>query len=292
MKKIFTLIALCMMAVASKAAITVYVQAETAPHLWAWNTGGDIFKAEGWPGHTMTEKTTVQDTEFWYYTFDESITTVSILFNDGGANGPVKQTKDFNGITADRYFTYDGASTAVDVTEQYGGTIPDAKVEKLTLKGNHDDWAADVEFEVVEAGKSFRLSIDVSEYTFAEGFWRFKIRPNAADWVGYSMLYDLEAEGDPDGVAWLAQAATNDNIEIDLEDENLHGKAFVFDASWAGGKDAAAGWTLAVKEGTSGINTVVNENATNRVFYNLGGQRIADNYRGLVVTKGKKMLKK
>ena len=106
--------------------ITIYVQADEAPYLWAWNGLGinsvNIF-SEPWPGRQFTEKKTVQGTEFWCYTFDGSNIPINILFNDGGANGPVEQTEDINGITADRYFTYDGVSTYVDVTEQYGGTI-------------------------------------------------------------------------------------------------------------------------------------------------------------------------
>ena len=290
MKKIFTLIAMCMMAVASQAAITVYVQAEVAPHLWAWVGSTNVF-SEAWPGPQMTEKKTVQGTEFWYYTFDETITTVNILFNDGGANGSVKQTKDINGITTDRYFTYDGGSNAVDVTEQYGGTVPDAEVNSLSLKGNHDEWAADVMFEVVEAGKSFRLVVDASAFELAEGFWRFKIRPNAADWVGYSQVYDLEQE-EPDGKSWLAQAAADDNFEIDMEDTSLTSKVFTFNASWAGGKDAAIGWTLTVENGTAdGIKDLRLAN-DNKQCYNLAGQSVKANYRGIVVMNGKKMMVK
>ena len=286
MKKIFTLIAMCMMAVASQAAITVYVQADEAPYLWAWNGSGNIFTV-AWPGPQMTEKKTVQGTEFWYYTFDETITTVNFLFN----NGAGKQTKDINGVTTDRYFTYDGANSYTDVTEQYGGTVPDAEVNSLSLKGNHDEWAADVMFEVVEASKSFRLVVDASAFELAEGFWRFKIRPNAADWVGYSQVYDLEQE-EPDGKSWLAQAAADDNFEIDMEDTSLTSKVFTFNASWAGGKDAAQGWTLTVENGTAdGIKDLRLAN-DNKQCYTLAGQSVKANYRGIVVMQGKKMMVK
>lgn len=287
MKKIFTLIAMCMMAVASQAAITVYVQAEVAPYLWAWNASGDVFKAQGWPGLQLTEKKTVQGTEFWYYTFDETITTVSILFN----NGSGKQTGNITGLTTDRYFTYDGDNSYTDVTEQYGGTVPDAEVNSLSLKGNHDGWAADVMFEVVEAGKSFRLVVDATNFNLAEGFWRFKIRPNADDWVGYSQVYDLEQE-EPDGKSWLAQAAADDNFEIDMEDTSLTSKVFTFNASWAGGKDATQGWTLTVENGTAdGIKDLRLAN-DNKQCYNLAGQSVKANYRGIVVMNGKKMMVK
>ena len=289
MKKIFTLIAMCMMAIASQAAITVYVQAEAAPHLWAWTSSGNVF-TEAWPGPQMTEKKTEQGTEFWYYTFDETITNVSILFNDGALPN-AKQTGNISGITTDRYFTYDGATNYTDVTEQYGGVVPDAEVNSLSLKGNHDGWAADVMFEVVEAGKSFRLVVDASAFELAEGFWRFKIRPNADLWVGYSQVYDLEQE-EPDGKSWLAQAAADDNFEIDMEDTSLTSKVFTLTASWAGGKDASIGWTLTVENGTAdGIKDLRLAN-DNKQCYNLAGQSVKANYRGIVVMNGKKMMVK
>lgn len=292
MKKIFTLIAMCMMAIASQAAITIHVQAEKAPHLWAWVGSTNVF-SEQWPGPQMTEKKTVQGTEFWYYTFDETITTVNILFNDGGADGPVKQTKDINGITTDRYFIYDGAQTATDVTTQYGGEVPDAKVESLFLKGNQQDemWTGEIEFQVVEAGKSFKLVVDASDFAPAENLWKFKIRPNNQEWVGYSMVYDLEQE-EPDGKNWLEQAINDDNFQIDLESTDLNGKVFTFSATWAGGTDAAQGWTLTVENGTAdGIKDLRLAN-DNKQCYNLAGQSVKANYRGIVVMNGKKMMVK
>ncbi len=173
MKKILLLFLVAMTAMTSQAAITVYVQAEKAPYIWAWGNSGNIF-SEAWPGPQLTEKKTVknsvtgEDTEFWYYTFDESITTVNILFNNGGegdAHVDVKQTKDINGITTDRYFTYDGESGWTDITEQFGGEIPDAEVTSLLLVGNNNNWGNEggepIVFDVVEAGKKFHATIDL-----------------------------------------------------------------------------------------------------------------------------------
>lgn len=106
------------MALAANAAITIHVKADVAPYLWAWY-GSNNLLPDSWPGHHMTDKKTVHGTEFWYYTFDESITCVSILLNDGGEHGPVHQTGDIYNIIKDRYFFYDGNATAEDVTDQY-----------------------------------------------------------------------------------------------------------------------------------------------------------------------------
>ena len=113
MKKIFTLIVMSVMALAVNAQITIYVQAAEAPHFWAWTSAGNVF-SEDWPGPVLTEKKTVQGTEFWYYTFSADVTSVSIIFNNGAGG----QTGNITGVTSDRYFTYDGNSTYEDVTEQ------------------------------------------------------------------------------------------------------------------------------------------------------------------------------
>ena len=277
MKKIFTLIAALAVTAAMQAAITIYVQATYAPYLWAW-VGSTNLMTEDWPGHQLTDKKTVQGTEFWYYTFAEDVTTVNILFN----NGAGKQTGDINGITTDRYFTYDGEAAFTDVTEQYGGVVPDAEVTSLSVKGNQDNWADDVLFTVVEAGKSFRLVIDLSSNTVPENLWKFKIRPNAQDWVGYSQVTLT-------GTAVVGQAAADDNFEIDLETE---GKQFTLTATWAGGKDASAGWTLNVDKGNAaGINAITsNGKLANGAIYNLAGQRVSNNYRGIVIKDGKKVM--
>ncbi len=243
-----------MMAMTSQAAITVYVQAEEAPYIWAWGGSGNIFSV-AWPGPQLTEKKTVtntttgEPTEFWYYTFDESITLVNILFNNGG-EGPthldVKQTKDINGITTDRYFTYDGASGWTDITEQFGGEIPDAEVQSLILVGNHNEWSGEnpYTFDVIESGKTFKgtITIDLTGMEITDNLWQFKIRPNAQGWVGYYENVTINAP------EWCYESMADGNFEVDLEADAVvaNGPKFKIDAEWAGGKDYEWGWTVSV----------------------------------------------
>lgn len=260
MKKLLLSLFMAMTAIASQAAITVYVQAEKAPYIWAWGGSGNIFSV-AWPGPQLTEKKTVkntttgEDTEFWYYTFDESITLVNILFNNGGegdAHVDVKQTKDINGITTDRYFTYDGANTYTDITEQFGGEIPDAEVSSLILVGNHNDWSGDdpYTFTVTESGKTFKgtLTVDLTGIEITDNLWQFKIRPNAQGWVGYYENVTINAP------KWCGESLADGNFEIDLEADEVvaNGPKFKIDAEWAGGKDYEWGWTVTIALATGG----------------------------------------
>ncbi len=283
MKKIFTLMLLSVMTVAVNAAVTIYVQAEEAPYIWAWNAAGNIL-SEGWPGHQLTEKATVQGTEFWTYTFgDEVATPINILFNNGG----VSQTGDINGITSDRYFTYDGASTWTDVTEQYGGTIPDAEVNTLTLKGNHDEWADDVLFDVVEPGKTFTYTMDLAGMEIPEDYWQFKIRPNGQGWVG---ITQVTLTSQPE---WLGESQASGNFQIDLDGMAPSDRKFTITASWPGGKDAEAGWTVTIVQATgTGIVNMNRETITNNQYYTLDGRRVENPTKGLYIVNGKKVVVK
>ena len=96
MKKHLFLILFAIVASVSttSAAITVRLDPQSCSdwstvHLWAWTSAGNVFNA--WPGEIVSK-----DGDGWYaYTFDESITEVSIIWNNGSA-----QTVDITGITS------------------------------------------------------------------------------------------------------------------------------------------------------------------------------------------------
>lgn len=279
MKKIFTLLFMSVMVLAANAQVTIHVKADAAPYLWAWNDSGDLMP-EAWPGHQMTEKKTVQGTEFWTYTFDATVALpVNILFN----NGEGKQTGNITGITTDRYFTYDGENSFEDVSDQYGVEIPDAVVDKLGLAGNHNSWGVDA-FDVVEPGKVFRISVDLTSVTVQEDLWRFKIRPNNQDWVGFmGVTFDGAAP------AWCYEAPADGNFEIDLE---IAGRIFTFTATWGGGKHADENWTFKAEQGAANIDAIQNVSDSAAPRYNVAGQSVTSDYRGVVIQNGRKVVSK
>lgn len=90
------------------ATITVYVTGCDSPNLYAWGTNGSGANVEpcgGWPGKTLTQKSTIDGREFYYFTFDD-MASVNIIFNKNG------QTQDIEGIDCDTYFEYDGGTNA------------------------------------------------------------------------------------------------------------------------------------------------------------------------------------
>ena len=277
MKKIFTLLALCVIAVAAHASITIYVQATEAPYLYVWN-GADN---GSWPGTQMTETAVVNGTTFWKQSFDA--TGFNIIFN----NGAGKQTKDITGIVSDRYFTYDGETTYTDVTTEYGGEIPDATITSLLLAGNHTTpvWGDGAQpFTAVEEGKTYTITVDLTNATVEEDLWKFKLVANGGTWFGYSAVTLNAPE-------WVAQAIADDNFEIDLDPvDGTSERVFTFTATWGGGKQAGENWTLKIEASSSGVNSLKADSQQSAAIYNLAGQRVDSTFRGIAVQNGRKFV--
>ena len=298
MKKIFTLLAVCCFAVAAQAQIHIRVQCDTAPFIWSWGAADGVdYNVGSWPGtNQFKDKWTDEETGdvFWEWTFPEGVYPISFLFNNGGVDGEgnpiaVKQTKDINSVSTDRYFilAWDDGSGEVsleDITEEYI-ELPDAEVTKVSLAGNHNGWSGDAQFfDVVEAGKVFQLTINTEDYSIPEGLWEFKFRPNAQEWCGYWDVTNQDALP-----AWLGEKSGN--FLIDLE-EGTTEKVFTFTATWGGGKEAGKNWTFEAKAGTTGISALKDvQNDSNAPMYNLAGQRVNNSYRGIVIQNGKKLVK-
>ncbi len=255
MKKFFTLIVMCVLAVAAQAKINIYVQCETAPFLWTWGAAGGTFENVGdWPGTLQfTEKYTHPETgdEFWMYSFPDEITQISFLFNNGEASG-TKQTADVKDVTSDRYFILswddgNGNVSLQDVTEDYT-EIPDAELNTLGISGSHVGWddPVTVYAEIIEAGKTYKYTMDPSG--LGNVAVQFKFRPNGVSWMGF---WDVYYNADGDAVAgktssaeapeWL-EADNDGNFKIDLN--KYSATAFTFTMTWNGGKNATDNWTI------------------------------------------------
>lgn len=312
MKKIFTLLLMSVFALTASADINVYVQCETAPFIWWWEGDNGYPGPEGaWPGtYQLTE--TWEDPQsgdtFWKYTF-AGVTKISFLFNDGEAEG-TKQTGNVEAATTDRYFRLswdDGEGNVVfeDITEEYVD-LPDVVINEIGISGNHNEWAASENLFKKIGENQFQTSVNVAALKAVipasaevEGgaetqVWKFKFRPNGV-WVGFWEFYYGEDTDPGDGrkpateaPEWLGYDETN--FAIDLI--NITEPYFTFTVTFAGGKDIMKGWSLEAEKGeTDGISNVKNE-AKAGVKYNLAGQRVNNDYRGIVIENGRKYMVK
>ena len=304
MKKIFTLLFMCVFAVAAKADITVYVKCDVAPFIWWWGADNGYAGPQGdWPGtYQLTEQWEDPNSgdKFWKWTF-EGVNTISFLFNNGEATD-TKKTGDVENATTDRYFTLswdDGAGNVVfeNITDQYI-EIPDAKIDAIGVSGNHNEWAASENMFKTIGENQFQYSADVAALkaiipatAAVEGgaetqIWQFKFRPNLIGWLGYWNIYYGDETDPGDGrlpvaeetIDWLEEV--DGNFAVDLI--NITDSYLTFTLTWAGGKDIVKGW---------GITNVANK-AKAGVKYNLAGQRVNNDYRGIVIENGRKYMVK
>ena len=112
------------------ASITVYVQAENAPFIYAWSKGSSVKKLTGdWPGTKMTESEEINGEKYWTCAFDGVDNFNVILNNNSGA-----QSGDITGITGDIYLKYDGGANAQKID------APVNTAAKVTLSPNGGDF--------------------------------------------------------------------------------------------------------------------------------------------------------
>lgn len=105
------------------AAITVRLEPQSCANwsivrLWAWTSAGDLF--DSWPGVVVNK-----DADGWYaYTFNESISSVNIIWNDG-----INQTVDITNVTSSTCYSLNGTSgtnISVNTTECPGAPEPES----------------------------------------------------------------------------------------------------------------------------------------------------------------------
>lgn len=108
--------------------ITIYVEADVAPHLYVWE-GAAVTLNGGWPGDVLTETKEVKGTTFYYKTFYPSTGSINIIFNNG-SSGTGNQTGNIGGLASGSYFyKYNGGGVSEDVTDQYKDSEPDPEPE-------------------------------------------------------------------------------------------------------------------------------------------------------------------
>lgn len=92
--------------------VTVNVKCDVAPHIYAWDNSQNKLTENGFPGDVMSETKVVKGITYYTMTF-EGASSINLLFTNNDL-----QTGDFNGLSGEVFFNYDGAHCAY-------GKIPD-----------------------------------------------------------------------------------------------------------------------------------------------------------------------
>ena len=254
---------------------TIYVEATEAPYLYAWNGAGDLNGT--WPGTQMTETATVGGKTWWTKSFTVN-GSINIIFNNG-TSGDSNKTADITGVSGEGFFTYNGTNSYTDVTSQYRTfDTPPACVTFLEgklhayFRGNKDYdqpnawvWGAD--------NKNFCTS---------------------TEWPGDRMK---KVGDDGNGHAiWLWDGGTlNENdMPTGILFSTGSGSPQSDDFTFVNGGYYDVNGQIGIATGihTVTINSQPSTLDPSKQMYNIAGQRVGTNYKGIVIQNGQRYLRK
>ena len=158
--------------------ITIYVKGSTATNIYAWveDETGITTLTENWPGTKMTESTTINGENFWYYTISGYSSFNYIINNGSTQTGALIATGD----------RYHGKGTSwEDITEEVikgsGGTDePTPASHTYTVAGNAgilngEDWNSVSETNRMTSTDGVTYTLEVKNAELTAGNYKYKV---------------------------------------------------------------------------------------------------------------------
>jgi alpha-amylase len=258
--------------------ITIYVEADEAPYIYAWNTSGDPINGT-WPGTQMTTTDTAGDGKtFWTVSFTK--VPVNIIINNGAAEGLV-QSADIENLKHDSYFTFDPSETDknlnwTDITSNYFTPEPVVLPACAKAKEGHI-------YCYFQGNKDYDSPCawvwnEDKNFCATTNWPGDKLTRVGSDNDGHAVwIWDAGEAEEIEGVPEMILFSNNGSPQT----ENFK---FVI-----GGYYDATGLVGNVND-TQGISNVMQNTQQHAVIYNLSGQRVSANYRGIVIENGQKRI--
>jgi hypothetical protein len=279
--------------------MTVYIESETAPYIYSWNSSGQPTNG-AWPGVKLTRTIqTLDGKQFWTRTF--STVPVNIVISNGGdketntdgeeiatGNNAI-QSKNYEGLTHDTYIQFDVNNTnketnTVDITSNYyvpqAVTLPEcAKFIPNHLycyfQGNKDydspcawAWLGERNFCGTWPGVKLTRAGQDSEGHIV---WLW----DGGDFVDLFDTYSPSASLFPEAILF-SNNGTPQTADFPFKNGGYYDATGLVGDVTTGLRPSTVG-TPAVKSG---------------VRFNLQGQRVGSDYRGLIIMDGRKVMNK
>ncbi len=260
----------------------------TTPYIHHW--GNDCTTTD--PGVAMTQ---LNSTNIWYYT--TSGTPTGLCFNNTGNWSD--QTGDLTWYSGG-YYEY----TSYKGTDCYMATITEDGNESSTSYYTDDEEAA---MQAVLSSSTYTVFFrNSSSWTTINCYcWINGTDPTYSDANGDAAVGD-------DNNSWPGYAMTQLSGNIYYYTVNFEPEKVIFnnkvgddgtqtsDFDWVtGGYYETSGYVATITAASSGDKvatavekTTVAEEAAPAVYYNLLGQRVSEDYKGIVIVNGKKFLRK
>ena len=218
----------------------------------------------------MTETETIGEKTFWKRTF--SVAPINIIFNNG-KSGDSNKTADITGLTHDSYFTYNGTSGYTDITDQYYTPEPTEMPACVKPIDGHL-------YVYFQANKDYDMP-----YIWVWGANEKNFCANT-DWPGDKMKW--VGTDSKNHQIWLwDKGETPETMPTSLLFSNK-GTPKTADMKFQNGGYYDATGLIGVA--TQGIAPVTVSSQKTAPDYNLSGQRVDGNYRGIVIRNGRKVV--
>jgi hypothetical protein len=242
----------------------------TNVYAYTWIEDGEghvIAEPSGaWPG-TKVESTFSMMSRKFIYNFSSEQQPQYIIWNNADGYEPYGEEP----AQTDNYVFVNGKEYSV---------YPE--ITSVALPGNYNGWST-AEISAGDYPNMWQTTIGLTEDT------EFKLFVNG-NWLGYS---DVTIEA-PEG--WVVEGSENNNLK--LMHSVAQKDAYFMVAYWLNpGIDVKEGWLIAVEEGDPGniptaISGVSAKTRSNETVFNMKGQRLSQQQRGVNIVNGKKVVRK
>lgn len=217
-----------------------------------------------WPG-TKVEVSGGWFNRSWTYDFTSEQQPQFIIWNNGGGNPDYEeeaaQTDDLPFVNGKKYSVY-------------------PEITSVKISGAWNGWDGP-EMTVTEYNdKAFQTTVDLKSTSIDQ---EFKLVVNG-EWIGSGELEGIEG----DEAAAVTQGETGSNLTLKA------GKAYDIVAFWhTPSASVKTGWILEITENTTvGVNNARVNGQGNKTIYNVKGQRLNNQQRGVNIVNGQKVVKK
>lgn len=240
----------------------------TNVYAYTWIEDGDgnvIAEPSGaWPG-TEVPVSGGFFNRSWTYNFTSEQQPQFIIWNNGGGNPDYEeeaaQTDNLPFVNGKKYSMY-------------------PEITSVKISGNWNEWDGP-EMTVTEYNdKAYQTTVDLKSTSIDQ---EFKLVVNG-EWIGSGELEGIEG----DEAAAVTQGETGSNLTLKA------GKAYDIVAFWATpSASVKTGWILEITENTTvGVNNARVNGQANKTIYNVKGQRLNHQQRGVNIVNGQKVFKK
>lgn len=240
----------------------------TDVYAYTWIEDGEgnvIAEPSGaWPG-TKVEGTFSMMSRKFIYNFTAEQQPQYIIWNNGGGNPDYEeeaaQTDNLTFVNGKAYSYY-------------------PEITSVKISGAWNGWDGP-EMTVTEYNdKAYQTTVDLKSTSINQ---EFKLVVNG-EWIGSGELEGIEG----DEAAAVTQGETGSNLTLKA------GKAYDIVAFWATpSASVKTGWILEITENTTvGVNNARVNGQDNKTIYNVKGQRLNNQQRGINIVNGQKVVKK